>query len=235
MSDFEILPVIDLMGGQVVHARAGERDRYRPLDGSVLCKSALPLAVVEGLLDLHPFNSIYIADLDAIRKQGHHRDVVRSLQARFPGLELWVDAGFDDPRPCRRFLDDGPGRLVLGSESQTDLRLGEELRSEPRLALSLDFKGALRLGPPALFERPELWPRHLIVMTLARVGGGSGPDHERLRLIRALAPACRVYAAGGVRGVEDLLALAADGVAGALVASALHDGRLDRGGLRRLG
>jgi uncharacterized protein related to proFAR isomerase len=35
--------------------------------------------------------------------------------------------------------------------------------------------------------------------------------------------------------VEDLLALAADGVAGALVASALHDGRLDRGALRRLG
>ena len=31
MTAFEPIPVIDLMGGLVVHARAGERDRYAPL------------------------------------------------------------------------------------------------------------------------------------------------------------------------------------------------------------
>jgi phosphoribosylformimino-5-aminoimidazole carboxamide ribotide isomerase len=36
----------------------------------------------------------------------------------------------------------------------------------------------------------------------------------------------RIFAAGGVRGPADLDALAAVGVVGALVATAIHDGRL---------
>jgi phosphoribosylformimino-5-aminoimidazole carboxamide ribotide isomerase len=38
----------------------------------------------------------------------------------------------------------------------------------------------------------------------------------------------RIYAAGGVRDAADLAALARAGIAGALVATALHDGRLRR-------
>lgn len=234
MSAFEIVPVIDLMGGQVVHARAGERDRYQPLEGSRLCDSAEPVAVVEGLLALHPFASLYIADLDAIRKQGDHRAAIRRLRQRFPALDFWVDAGFGERHDYRAFLDADLGQLVLGSESQSDLRLVEELRAEPRLVLSLDYRDDMPLGPAPLFARPDLWPERVIVMTLARVGGKAGPDRRRLAEIRALAPEKRVYAAGGVRDLDDLLALNADGMAGALIASALHDGRLGQEELARL-
>jgi phosphoribosylformimino-5-aminoimidazole carboxamide ribotide isomerase len=70
-------------------------------------------------------------------------------------------------------------------------------------------------------------------MNLHRVGSDKGPD---LGLIVGLArrvPGCQVYAAGGVRSVEDLEEIAAAGAAGALLASALHDGRIDRAGLAR--
>ena len=63
-------------------------------------------------------------------------------------------------------------------------------------------------------------------MTLARVGSGSGPDLKRLAAIQAVASGRRVFAAGGMRNVADLLALKEAGIAGALVASCLHDGRL---------
>ena len=53
-----------------------------------------------------------------------------------------------------------------------------------------------------------------------------GPDLDRLRAIRAAAPDRAIYAAGGVRGAADLKALRRDGIAGALVATSLHDGRL---------
>src|SRR3954454_22602141 len=89
MAGFEIIPVIDLMGGLVVHARGGERDSYRPLT-SPLAASAEPDAVVRGLLRLHPFRSLYIADLDAIRKQGQHSATVCALHAEHPDLDLWV-------------------------------------------------------------------------------------------------------------------------------------------------
>jgi phosphoribosylformimino-5-aminoimidazole carboxamide ribotide isomerase len=141
-------------------------------------------------------------------------------------LRLWVDAGFAGACSCRRFLAAGIGDLVLGSESQDGLELLGAFRDEPRLVLSLDYQGPSPMGPEALFETPELWPERVIAMTLARVGTGGGPDLERLDAVRAFAPGRKVYAAGGVRGAEDLAALKAVGCAGVLVASALHDGRI---------
>jgi phosphoribosylformimino-5-aminoimidazole carboxamide ribotide isomerase len=90
----------------------------------------------------------------------------------------------------------------------------------------LDFRGDVFQGPPELLARPDLWPPRIIVMTLARVGGGAGPDLERLAAIRRAAGPRDVLAAGGVRDRADLDALQAAGAAGALVASALHDGRI---------
>jgi phosphoribosylformimino-5-aminoimidazole carboxamide ribotide isomerase len=63
-------------------------------------------------------------------------------------------------------------------------------------------------------------------MTLARVGSGAGPDIERLSHVRKHAGDRLVYAAGGVRNGNDLAALQRAGIAGALVASSLHDGTL---------
>jgi phosphoribosylformimino-5-aminoimidazole carboxamide ribotide isomerase len=235
MASFELIPVVDLMGGLVVHARGGQRDRYRPLERSVVAASPEPAVVVRGLLELHPFRTLYIADLDAIRKRGDHKLLVRELRQEFPETELWVDAGFAGECVCRRFLAAGLGTLVLGTESQADAELLRRLAGEPHVVLSLDFMGERALGASALFDAPEAWPERVVAMTLARVGARAGPDLERLREIRGRAPAKRVYAAGGVRGLDDLLALRQLGCAGALVASALHDGRLGRAELSRLG
>ena len=71
----------------------------------------------------------------------------------------------------------------------------------------------------------------MIVMTLTRVGMDEGPDLDRIAAISARARDRKIFAAGGVRGGEDLVALARCGAAGALVASALHDGRLNRAGI----
>ena len=99
------------------------------------------------------------------------------------------------------------------------------LRDEERVVLSLDFAGERFLGPPAILAAPQLWPARAIVMTLGRVGADAGPDFERLASLRRPGGSA-LYAAGGVRGPDDLAALARAGVKGALVASALHDGRL---------
>jgi uncharacterized protein related to proFAR isomerase len=150
-----------------------------------------------------------------------------SATAAFPSLALWVDNGCADAASACYFLDRNAGdHLVLGSESLRDATILEELRGEPRVLLSLDFRGEAFQGPPDLLDRPQLWPDRVIAMTLARVGSGEGPDRARLSDIQTFAGPRRVYAAGGVRNTDDLRALARDGIAGALVASALHDGRL---------
>ncbi|TGD95331.1 HisA/HisF-related TIM barrel protein [Methylobacterium nonmethylotrophicum] len=224
----EVVPVLDLRGGVVVRARAGDRARYAPIV-TPLSPGSAPADVARGLLSAWPARRLYVADLDAI-VDGTAPDLgsLRAIAAACPGVELWVDAGFSTQDGVAAFLASGPRdvvwRPVLGSESQADAALVRRLGCAA--VLSLDTRDGLPLGPAALHEDSSAWPPEVIVMTLARVGSGAGPDLEGLARLKARAPDTAFYAAGGLRGPEDLPALEAAGAAGVLVASAIHDGRL---------
>lgn len=223
-----IIPVIDLMNGAVVHAKKGNRDDYRPLV-SPLCLGSSPSAVMDGLLALHPFDSFYFADLDALMGRGDHEDFLNRLQLGYPAIRFWVDRGL----PHRLEESHGANRVpVIGSESLNEK--GWEVLREWRgeYILSLDFKGDRLLGPEKLLEASETLPEKIIVMNLARVGANEGPDFKRLGEYRALWPAKQIIAAGGVRGEEDLARLEEMGVDCALLASALHSGVLGASTLR---
>jgi phosphoribosylformimino-5-aminoimidazole carboxamide ribotide isomerase len=61
-------------------------------------------------------------------------------------------------------------------------------------------------------------------MDLTRVGADTGPDVGRLKAIVETADGRAVFAAGGVRDLSDLAALASLDAHGALMATALHSG-----------
>jgi phosphoribosylformimino-5-aminoimidazole carboxamide ribotide isomerase len=220
-SRMDVVPVIDLKAGQVVHARGGARDEYRPIT-TPLSPTSAPADVVAGLLRLFPFRRLYIADLDAIGGRGGHEATIRELASGFPGVELWVDSGAHDARAVRAWLDNNAGCLVIGSESQGDADLLVSLRADPRVILSLDFRGDSFVGPAAIHDEPDLWPERVIAMTLGRVGAAGGPDLARIHATARRAVKRQVYAAGGMRDLADLCAAAEAGAAGALVATALH-------------
>lgn len=216
------------MRGEVVRAQRGERHRYAPID-TPLAPTSHPVDVVAGFLTLHAFRTIYIADLDAIEGKGNHSSCIAQLEAAFPEVAFWVDAGLETKAQAAAWLNAHRSDLVLGSESLCDPALYENLAEFPRALLSLDFRGDDFQGPVQLGEDESLWPSRIIAMTLARVGSHVGPDFDQLGSIRDKAGKHRaIYAAGGVRGPEDLALLAKVGVAGVLVASALHDGRITR-------
>jgi|SRR5579883_2936152 len=228
-SRLSIVPVLDLRGGEVVHARAGDRARYRPIR-SKLAASSAPDAVLQGLLSLAPFRAIYIADLDAIERRGDHRRLVADLAQRADGVAFWIDGGIGAAAEAAAFAAAGL-MPVLGSETLTsvqELAAAQRQLGNDGFVLSLDYRGDRLLGPPGLDAMAEYWPDRVIAMTLARVGTGAGPDIARLDTLMRVAGGRSVYAAGGVRDRADLEALAAIDVAGALVASALHDGSLSR-------
>ena len=221
----QAIPVIDLMGGEVVRARMGDRASYRPLQ-SPLSPTSDPIAVVHGLLAVHPFPTLYVADLDAIQRNGDNFPALRRIRAEFPALQMWVDNGAADAAAIEALLGADLGAPVIGSESQRDSKLIAQQQGSPRIVLSLDFRGDAFQGPQEILAEPALWPQRVIVMTLAHVGSGAGPDLKRLAAIRSIAGGREIYAAGGVRDAADLSALKAAGAAGALVASALHEQRV---------
>lgn len=222
----EIIPVIDLLNQQVVHAKRGEREHYRPIRSS-LCDSCAPLDIVKAMRELYPFGQLYIADLDAIQQRGGHHDAIAHLRQAYPELRIWLDAGIRNITDLAAW-DSLDVDWVIGSESLADMPTYLSLKETlgQRMLLSLDYGQEGFRGPSELLQHSHLWPERVIAMTLARVGSGEGPDIAKLTEIINLRPTGRHYAAGGVRHRADLEILANAGVTGALVASAIHDGSL---------
>ncbi len=203
----------------------GQRDHYQPVC-SRLCAGNEPRTIVQALLGLYPFTTLYIADLDAIQGNGKNEAVINTLQKEFPRLVFWLDTGLSSQKELSV-----PGhssiKHVIGTETGiTADSLKEIVGTLPELVLSLDFKAGAFWGDAQLLQHPETWPENIIVMDLARVGSSEGPDMVLLKNIKSVATEKNIYMAGGIRDINDLQKLDENGVAGALLATALHDGSI---------
>ena len=231
-----VLPVLDLIGGQVVRGIGGHRNEYRPVV-SQWTKSSDPLCVARALQDAFGFRRFYVADLDAITS-GHVRcDAVRSLASA--GFELIVDAGVRTASDAMRLLDAGVQRVILGLESfESPEHLTDVISAMNRdvVTFSLDLKQ----GRP--IADPSRWPSNpleivdfvcsrgidqLIILDLAAVGMQNGlVTGDLCRQVSDRLPAATIITGGGIRTeaeVESAIACGADFV---LMATALHDGSL---------
>jgi HisA/HisF family protein len=230
-----VIPVIDLMQGQVVRGVGGQRSAYRPIVSS-LCAGSKPVTVARALCEHCAAAQLYVADLDALQGGALQSDVVRALLAALPSIELWLDGGFTkaaDAQRLRAALGPLAERVVpvFASESLGSAQALEECfgsAGPDEAILSLDRRGPRRLDPAGCWDAVAQWPRRVIVMTLERVGSGAGPDLEVLAELQALAPGTQFIGAGGIRDQADLDRAHEAGGAAWLVASALHDGRLPR-------
>ncbi len=226
----KVIPVMDLMAGQVVHARRGERDNYQPIR-STLCPSAAPENILKALIERFGCDTIYVADLDAIRFGQSQLALIEKLKSRFPQIQFWLDAGIADHDGFRSLQNQNIASLVIGSENLTQTDWLDSLAKDAWI-LSLDFKQRVFLGPDALLANTASWPQRVLAMNLAYVGSESGPDFFLLEELQQLNPQATIYAAGGVRDKNDLMELTRRNVAGALVATALHNGSITSADLK---
>jgi phosphoribosylformimino-5-aminoimidazole carboxamide ribotide isomerase len=237
-----VIGVLDLMAGRAVHARAtvGGRGAYQPV--RVVAGEAIDpgdaIALARIYLERIGVRELYVADLDAIRG-GEPQRVLTTAVARL-GAPLWLDAGVRTDVEARDALDSGASRVIVGLETLPSFdALADVCRAmgDERVAFSLDLRDGAPVGgeetvasgasASTLATRAaEAGVGAVIVLDLARVGTGAGVDLALMRRVRAAAPHVALFAGGGVRGPDDLVRLAVSGCDGALVATALHDGRL---------
>lgn len=222
----EIIPVIDLLDGQVVHARRGDRQHYQPIQSS-LCDGSEPLTILQALLELYPFDQLYIADLNAIQKRSNHLQIIADIKARYPHLQIWLDAGIGGVNNLSAWSGINLN-WVIGSESlcKLDDYLSLKKLCRENHVLSLDFTAQGYQGPSELIEESTYWPDKVIAMALSRVGSDSGSDNQILTELINRSSGQKIYAAGGIRGIDDLTLLKKMGVHGALIATALHQKQL---------
>ena len=224
----KIIPVIDLMDGEVVHARMGDRQHYQAIQ-SPLCATSHALDMVQALATLYRFDSLYIADLDALRGKAPQLEIIRQIHQQFAQLHILLDAGLRHMQQIHAL----PAAItpVIGSENFNQLAdfvaLAEQLQIAQRdWLLSLDFKNAALLGCAEILQQSQHWPRRVILMSLSHVGAESGPNWSLLRHYQALHSEREWLAAGGVGSDQDLQQLAQMGITQALLATALHQGKI---------
>jgi phosphoribosylformimino-5-aminoimidazole carboxamide ribotide isomerase len=229
----QLIPVLDLKAGQAVHAVRGERARYAPVQG-VLGSGDDPVNLAKAYRNRLGCRTCYVADLDAIAGRPGHTNLLGRLAEL--GLALWVDAGVASPDRAWALAGLGVAQIIVGSET---LRSIEQLRAlaaefpPHRLVLSIDLQnGALR-APAGLHTPQELAAlaadvglNRVILLDLGRVGASAGPPLDLLNGLQPHFSNLAFYAGGGVRHRADLEALAQSGAAGALVATAFHQGIL---------
>jgi phosphoribosylformimino-5-aminoimidazole carboxamide ribotide isomerase len=213
-------------------------------------------ALARAYVDRLRLTDLYVADLDAImRGHAEATDDstgakagASSLPAQDTlvaavaavGAPLWLDAGVSSATRAQHAIAHGATRVIVALETLPSYEALAEICAAvggDRVAFSLD----LREGEPVVATGhgiPSGRPAHevaarairagagsVIVIDLARVGTGRGLDLELIARVRDAVPG-QLLAGGGVRGLEDLERLADAGCDGALVASALVDGRI---------
>ena len=224
----KIIPVIDLKDGVVVHAQQGMREQYQPIS-TRLCQSSDIYQVINAFLGVYDFDTIYIADLNAITHQGDHGILITEVVTSFPDIVFWIDKGHQQ---FNKYPDNH--LPVLGTECYNDETVLELKDFNNHFILSLDYSLSRELGAKSLFSNQDLWPETIIIMTLNRVGSNQGPDLDKLNWFSRQYPHKHFIAAGGIRNTADLLALKQVGVQQALIASALHSGAIGRKDIKNL-
>jgi len=226
-----------------VQGLRGERQHYRAVH-SALVTGCDPVAIARALCRECDGKAVYVADLDALEGKGDQREVIRTLRDDL-GAEPWVDAGISDAEAASRLLEAGAARVIVGTETLTDidsLRALREALPAAQMLVSVDVgdHGVLSrcselAGRPPLAAIELLAQEdvtEVILLALLQVGTGAGPDLETLRAVRGAFPDLRLISGGGVRTAEDLRALAEAGADGVLLATALHRGWITAADIR---
>lgn len=235
----ELIPAIDLRGGQCVRLFQGDfaaETRYAVTPEALYDRYS---AVGAGWL--------HLVDLDGAREGAQaHRAIIAEL-CRRGRLKLQVGGGLRDRATVDGALAAGVERAVIGSLAVSDpdivsgwlKRLGAE-----RIVLAFDVRigddGVPRVATHGWKEQSAvtLWDavaryahsglQHVLCTDVGRDGAMTGPNLELyIEAVRRF-PEIGWQASGGVRDVRDLWALADAGVTGAVSGRALLEDRIKR-------
>ncbi len=228
----EVIPAIDLRGGQVVRLYQGD---FR----QETIYSSDPVAVAlawqkAGAPRLH------VVDLDGARTgRLVNLEALEAIAAKVT-VPLQVGGGIRDLNAVAELVRAGVQRVVLGTAAVRDpglVRFACEALGSEAVVVGLDARDGKVVvqGWSQLVEREvqelavamtSLGVRRFIYTDIATDGAMAGPNVDAVAaLIRATS--AHIIASGGVRSLEDLGRLAETGVEGAIVGSALYRDAID--------
>ena len=232
--NFDVIPAIDLRGGQVVRLKQGDYAQQTTY-------AADPRELAQRYADAGA-RWLHLVDLDGARSgRLDNLAVIRAIAA--DGMQIQAGGGVRDEDDLRRLFDVGVQRVVLGSVAIRDPELVTSwlhTYGSERLTIALDTRridGRWRLPSAGWTEvetrtLDELAPwyaargaRHLLCTDIDRDGMLAGFNLELYRHLAGSVPELAVQASGGVRSLDDIRDARAAGARGVILGRALLEGR----------
>ncbi|MBQ9853362.1 MAG: 1-(5-phosphoribosyl)-5-[Ruminiclostridium sp.] len=235
----KIFPAIDLFGGQAVRLYKGDYDQMTVYDPEPL--NTVRKFEAAGAKNLH------LVDLEGAKTgQTTNLPTIEKLAAN-TGLFIEVGGGIRNMDTVRRYLEAGASRVILGTAAVTDpdflaaavaaygdkIAVGADLK-DGKVAI----KGWLETsqeGWEAFFDKMQTLGVSTIICTdISKDGAMQGTNRELYKLL-AQKYTMNIIASGGVSSLEDIQALKAAGVHGAIIGKAYYTGAIDLAQAVKLG
>lgn len=225
----ELLPAVDISGGQavqLVQGVAGSEKRFGdPVEAALRWQDA-------------GAEWIHLVDLDAAFGRGHNRE----LQARIVGIldiDVEMSGGIRDDESLQAAMTTGCRRVNIGTAALESPQWCARAIADygDRVAVGLDVRGRTLAARGWTREGGDLFEvlarldaegcARYVVTDVNKDGMLAGPNLELLRSVcdETDRP---VVASGGITELSDLealMSLVSDGVEGAIVGTALYEGR----------
>ena len=179
---------------------------------------------------------LHIIDLDAALGVGSNLPVIADI-AENTDLPIQVGGGIRSINTVKKVLGLGVSQVILGALAFSDPKAITTIQQQfgaESVIVALDnrdgrvmvegWKIATALSMKEALEKfLALGVKVFLITSITKDGTLSGPDLDTLR--EAQYPGVEVIAAGGIGGLNDLVALKRVGVEGAVIGKALYEGR----------
>ena len=229
----ELIPAIDILGGQCVRLTKGDYDQKTVYRDS-------PAEVAKEFEQIG-FRRLHVVDLDGAKsKHIVNSGVLRRITTE---TQLVVDfgGGIKTDEDIKQAFDAGAAMVTIGSiaVTQPDLFMGWLEKYGPeRMILGADVRhGKISINGwkedssedllPFLQKYIDAGVRTVLCTEISKDGTLSGPAINLYSEVMSAYPQLHLIASGGVSSLEDIKALDAAGIPAVVFGKAIYEGRID--------
>ncbi len=227
----KIFPAVDLLGGKAVRLYKGDYN-------AVTVYNENPLAVAKEFEEKGA-HFIHLVDLEGAKTGGTpHMDVIRSIAANTT-LFTEVGGGIRDMETVEAYLKNGVNRVILGTAAVTDEAFLTEAVKKygERIAVGIDLKDGYvaikgwtensQYTGEAFFQKMQnLGVKTVICTDISKDGAMKGTNRELYKELSTKF-SVDIIASGGVSSIDDIQALRAMDLYGAIIGKAYYIGAID--------
>ena len=229
----ELIPAIDIIGGQCVRLTKGDYDQKTVYRDS-------PAEVAKEFEDLG-FKRLHVVDLDGAKSKHIVNDVVLKSITTETNLIVDFGGGIKTDEDIEKAFASGASMVTVGSIAVThpELFMGwlEKYGAE-RMILGADVRhGKISINGWKEDSEEDLLPflkkyidagvRNVLCTEISKDGTLSGPAIDLYKEIMAAYPELHLIASGGVSSIDDIKALDKAGIPSVVFGKAIYEGKIN--------